>query len=48
MNWGIPFIMGVTAMCYIHTFNHMMKQYNESGNTMTFLEYVQKNVSLIH
>jgi hypothetical protein len=39
--------MGTTAFCYIHSFNHIMKLYKDSGYTLTWSELLDKNLSLM-
>lgn len=42
MNWVLPIVMGTTAVFYVHSFNHIMKLYRESGYTLTWAELMKK------
>lgn len=42
MNWVLPIVIGTTALCYVHSFNHIMKLYKESDYTLTWSELVEK------
>lgn len=47
MNWVLPIVMGTTAMCYIHSWNHIMKLYRDSEYTLTWSELIDKNLSAL-
>jgi hypothetical protein len=36
--------MGTTAVFYVHSFNHIMKLYRESGYTLTWAELIEKKL----
>jgi hypothetical protein len=38
--------MGTTAVFYVYSFNHIMKLYGESGYTLSWSEFLDKNVKL--
>ena len=44
MNWVLPIVIGSTALCYVHSFNHIMKLYKDSDYTLTWAELIEKNL----
>jgi hypothetical protein len=38
--------MGTTAVFYVHSFNHVMKLYRESEYTLSWSEFLDKNISM--
>ena len=38
MNWLLPIVMGTTAVCYINSFNKIMRIYGESGFTANWVD----------
>jgi hypothetical protein len=46
MNWVLPVVIGTTAVFYVHSFNHIMKLYAESGYTLTWRELLDKNLTI--
>jgi hypothetical protein len=47
MNWILPVVIGTTVVCYVHSFNHVMKLYKDSGYTLTWEEFTDKNVGAV-
>jgi len=39
--------MGTTAVFYVHSFNHIINLYRESGYTLTWKEFMDKNAATL-
>lgn len=39
-------VIGITAFCYIHSFNHIMKMYKESNGELTFSDLIKNTINL--
>jgi hypothetical protein len=44
MNWVLPVVIGTTTFAYVHSFNHIMKLYAESGHTMDWNDFINQNL----